>query len=89
MDEFDQAEACGEAPSRLFLSDGDAFEALKASDDLFDARVRLVRVLANNAGLSRALEQREVCRAPSLLSDWPCWRNLYRMSGPRSARMSK
>jgi hypothetical protein len=55
VDEFDQAEACGEAPSRLFRSDGDAFEALEASDDLFDARVRLVRYAARHRCLAIGL----------------------------------
>ena len=48
VDEFDQAEACGEGDDRpevpgcLFASEGDAFEALEASDALLDASPCLV-----------------------------------------------
>ena len=48
MDEFDQAEACGEGDDRpevpgcLFASEGDALEALEPSDALLDARAGFV-----------------------------------------------
>ena len=48
MDEFDQAEACGEGDDRpevpgcLFAAEGDALEALEPSDALLDAGAGLV-----------------------------------------------
>jgi hypothetical protein len=48
VDEFDQAEACGEGydrpevPCCLFASEGDALEALDPADALLDASASLV-----------------------------------------------
>jgi hypothetical protein len=48
VDEYDQAEASGEADDRpevscgLFASQGDAFKALEPPEALFDARMRLI-----------------------------------------------